>query len=253
MSFRSRFRRLSTPLSFGLMLACPTLHAQTAGEAGAGLAGCASLDALNAKQAALRSAGPVAAEAAPSQPELRKELLAMRDRDVDARNAAAASARENGGRPDNELVLQIFATDHENLIRYKEIIDGNGFPTVAQVGRDGVAAAFLLAQHADSDRALQAKVLKQAQPLAAKGEIAPQDLAQLTDRVRIGEGRPQVYGSQFRAVDGINHPQPIEDAAKVDARRAKAGLLPLRDYGCIMQQAYGFPVDLVPHSKIISR
>lgn len=253
MSFRIRFRRVSTPLAFVLTLACPALHAQTAADPGTGLAGCASIEALNAKQAALRSAGPVAPDPTPSKPELRTELLAMRDRDVDARNAAAASAREKGGRPDNELVLQIFATDHENLIRYKEIIDGSGFPTVAQVGRDGVAAAFLLAQHADSDRALQAKVLKQAQPLAAKGEIASQDLAQLTDRVRIGEGRPQVYGSQFRAVEGINHPQPIEDAAKVDSRRAKAGLLPLRDYGCIMQQAYGFPVDLVPHSKIISR
>lgn len=216
-----------------------------------GLDHCLPLPALDARQAALRSGGPLAPEAAPSKPALREELLKMRELDTQARAAASASARANGGRPEQDLVLQIFATDHENLIRFKEIIEQDGFPNVAAVGRDGVAAAFVLAQHADSDRDLQSLVLKQAQPLAARGEIAPQDLAQLTDRVRIGSGKPQVYGSQFRAVDGVNHPQPIEDAKKVDERRAKAGLIPLRDYGCIMQQAYGFPVDLTPHAQIV--
>jgi hypothetical protein len=49
----------------------------------------------------------------------------------------------------------------------------------------------------------------------------------------------------------VNHPQPIEDLGGVDARRAKIGLLPLRDYGCILQQVYGIPVDLKPHGLIV--
>jgi hypothetical protein len=247
--------RITTALlGAALALNAFSTHAQT-GPAPAsppgGLSDCASLPALDARQAALRSTGPLAPESAPSKPELRTELLAMRDSDQQARAAASESARANGGRPEQNLVLQIFATDHENLLRFREIIEQDGFPNAAQVGRDGVAAAFILAQHADSDRDLQTRVLKLAQPLAVKGEIAPQDLAQLTDRVRIGEGKPQVYGSQFYPLGGINHPQPIENAGSVDTRRSKAGLIPLRDYGCIMQQAYGFPVDLKPHEQIV--
>ncbi len=220
-----------------------------------GLSDCASVDSLNARQLALRTNGngPLASDPAPSDPALRTELLALRDRDLEARGAASASAQANGGRPDQQLVLAIFAADSENINRLKEIVEAGGFPGVAKVGRDGVAAAFILTQHADRDREFQARVLTQMQPPAAKGEVSPQDLAQLTDRVRIGEGRPQLYGSQFRAVGSVNHPQPIENAAQVDQRRGQAGLLSLRDYGCIMQQVYGFPVDLAPHAAIVTR
>ncbi|GAC1632112.1 MAG: hypothetical protein NVS9B10_26240 [Nevskia sp.] len=219
----------------------------------AGLGGCPSIEVLDARQKALRAATDTAAEPAPAKPALRTELIAMRDRDQNARLAASTSARANGGRPDQPLIVAIFDADQENLAHFHEIVDSDGFPDAAAVGRDGVNAAFLLAQHADSDREFQAHVLELMAPLAAKGDVAAQDFAQLTDRVRIGAGQPQLYGSQFRAVGGINHPQPIEDAANVDARRAQAGLLPLRDYGCIMQQAYGFPVDLTPNSQIVVR
>lgn len=246
------------PAVFAIVASLPAWSAPARSEASAavvapagGLQRCASIEVLNARQRALRSAGPLAADAAPSKPELRKELLMMRDRDLRARAAAAESARANNGRPEQDLVFAIFANDHENLVRLREIIDADGFPDLAQVGRDGVAAAFVLAQHADTDHELQARVLKLIQPLADRGEVAPQDLAQLTDRVRIATGQPQLYGSQFYPVGGVNQPQPIEMPAEVDQRRRKSGLIPLRDYGCIMQQAYGFPVDLTPHAQIV--
>lgn len=248
---------------FGLVLGLNATTAHAAGEATAaavkappaGLADCPSLESLDARQKALRAdlAKTAAAEAEPANPALRAELVKMRDRDQGARAAASASARANGGRPDQALVFDIFQADQENLSRFREIVEAGGFPDAKTVGREGVAAAFILAQHADSDREFQAKALALMTPLAANHEVAPQDLALLTDRVRIGAGQPQLYGSQFRVVDSVNHPQPIEDAAGVDARRGQAGLLPLRDYGCIMQQAYGFPVDLQPHAQIVTR
>ena len=243
---------LGAALTLGMMAPPAQAEVSTAATP-AGLTGCDTLEHLDARQKALRPAASPTSDAAPTKDALRRELLAMRDRDQAARLAASTSARANGGRPDQPLVIAIFDTDQENLARFREIVDHDGFPDVAAAGRDGVAAAFLLAQHADADREFQARMLALMEPLAAKGDVAPQDFAQLTDRVRIGAGQPQRYGSQFRAVGGVNHPQPIEDAAGVDLRRAKAGLLPLRDYGCIMQQAYGFPVDLTPHTQIVLR
>jgi hypothetical protein len=52
----------------------------------------------------------------------------------------------------------------------------------------------------------------------------------LDDRIRVFEGRPQRYGTQFDWDDaGRLTPLPIEDEAEVDARRARMGLDPLSE------------------------
>lgn len=218
----------------------------------AGLANCAPVEQLTMRQTELRDQGngPLAQQP-PSDGALHDELLKMKQSDQEVRAALAQSAQATNGHPDNQVMLQVFLTDSENMNRLKEIVDASGFPDAAKVGRDGVAAAWLIVQHADKDHAFQARMLERMKPLADRGELAPQDYAMLEDRVRIAQGHPQRYGSQFRALDGVNHPQPIEDLARVDARRAKIGLLPMRDYGCILQQVYGIPVDLKPHGMIV--
>jgi len=65
----------------------------------------------------------------------------------------------------------------------------------------------------------------------ADGEADPRHEAYLIDRVRMNEGREQVYGTQladFR--DGALVPWPIEDPHAGDRRRASVGLEPLREY-----------------------
>ncbi|MER6578550.1 DUF6624 domain-containing protein [Nonomuraea sp. NPDC001023] len=59
------------------------------------------------------------------------------------------------------------------------------------------------------------------------------------DRVRVGEGRPQVFGMQYHAPDGVLRPQPIEDRDRLDERRAEVGLGPHADYDSSMRQQYG--------------
>jgi hypothetical protein len=66
-------------------------------------------------------------------------------------------------------------------------------------GRDGAAAAdvaWLLAQHADRDRPLQKLILGQMAPLLDTGDIDPSNYGYLYDRVAVGDGRPQRYGTQ---------------------------------------------------------
>jgi hypothetical protein len=85
-------------------------------------------------------------------------------------------------------------------------------------------------QHADHDREFQRQCLQLLQAAVAAGDSRPIELAYLTDRVRVGEGRPQVYGTQLTLVDGELVPQPIEDEAHVDERRGAIGLEPLAEY-----------------------
>jgi len=54
--------------------------------------------------------------------------------------------------------------------------------------------------------------------------------AYLKDRVRVNAGGSQLYGTQFTAAAGTLRPHPIEYPARLDERRAQAGLEPHADY-----------------------
>jgi len=110
--------------------------------------------------------------------------------------------------------------------RLDEIIIQHGWPGKTLVGRDGANAAWLIAQHADLDRGFQKKCLEKMEAMPP-GEVEPRDIAYLTDRILIGEHKPQRFGTQM---DGQFKPQPIEDEANVDKRRAEMGLQPLAAY-----------------------
>jgi hypothetical protein len=72
-----------------------------------------------------------------------------------------------------------------------------------------------------------------------KGEIPAQQMAYLTDRVRVAEKQKQVYGTQFEDLE----PFPIEDEANVDKRRQQVGLPPLAEYRKSIEAMYGPSTD----------
>ncbi|MEV4755868.1 DUF6624 domain-containing protein [Micromonospora sp. NPDC049559] len=113
--------------------------------------------------------------------------------------------------------------DRANTGRLKEIIAGIGWPTVSKVGRAGASAAWLVAQHAPDDLDFMKyclELMKQAGP----GEVRPSEVALLEDRVRIAQGQPQRYGTQYCDLGNGYEPFPIEDPERVDERRAAVGL-----------------------------
>lgn len=172
----------------------------------------------------------------PSQPALRAELLKMSEEDQKTRNAAIA---DNGKHP--AISAEVYAVDGRNLSRIKQIDATQGFPTPAQVGKDGVNAAWLLVQHADRDPAFQAHVLDELRPRFRTGDVSAQDFSMLTDRVLAAQGKPQRYGSQFETVDGQMRPKPMEAPTEVDQRRAAIGLPSMADYACMMSMMYHMP------------
>ena len=72
--------------------------------------------------------------------------------------------------------------------------------------------AWLLVQHADRDRPFQKQCLELLREAVAKKEASGKDLADLTDRVLVGEGKNQIYGTQFITKDGKTTAQPMEDS-----------------------------------------
>ena len=65
---------------------------------------------------------------------------------------------------------------------------------------------------------------------APKGDVRPQHIAYLTDRVLVHEGKAQVYGTQAEGQGSDVKLMPITDEANVDKRRALVGLGPLAEY-----------------------
>jgi hypothetical protein len=112
--------------------------------------------------------------------------------------------------------------DHHNTQKMKRIIAQYGWPGESLVGPVGAQAAWLLVQHADHDREFQKQCHGLLELAVKNGEAQAGHLAYLTDRICVGDGVPQVYGTQLE--------YPIADPEHVDERRAEACLPPLEEY-----------------------
>jgi hypothetical protein len=158
----------------------------------------------------------------------------MKQRDQEAR--AAALSNENSA-----AIAVAVQIDAANLKRLKDIVTQDGFPTRSMVGDKGIDAAWLLTQHADSDPAFQAHVLKILAVRVRQHAFNPAEFAMLTDRVLIHQGKLQRYGTQFGNTGSGLKPGKMEDPAHVDQRRASVGLGTLAEYSCAVQAVYGTP------------
>ncbi len=128
--------------------------------------------------------------------------------------------------------------DARDTSRLKEIVQAHGWPGASLVGKQGAHDAWLLVQHADLDAAFQRRCLALMEKLPAN-EVSGKDLAYLTDRVLLAEGKPQRYGTQFeKDAAGKWVPKQLEDPGRADERRKAVGLEPLADYAKRMAATY---------------
>ncbi|WP_343747751.1 DUF6624 domain-containing protein [Fluviicola sp.] len=124
----------------------------------------------------------------------------------------------------------IGVADSINLIKIKHLIDTRGWLGADVVGRNGNSTIFLVIQHADQKT--QEQYLPVMRDAVAKGNALPANLALLEDRVALGQGKKQIYGSQIGmfAETGESYVLPLEDPDNVEKRRAAVGLNKLADY-----------------------
>ena len=120
--------------------------------------------------------------------------------------------------------------DSINLIKVKSILDKYGWLGADVVGGQGNSTLFLVIQH--SDQATQEKYLPMMREAVKNGKAQGSSLALLEDRVALGQGKRQIYGSQIGrdSETQIYYVSPLEDPENVDKRRAEDGLGPLSDY-----------------------
>jgi hypothetical protein len=162
--------------------------------------------------------------------ELRRELLTRRDEDQRVRQLISPPQGQHMVRLPDEVAAQWQRVDAGNTRWLGELLTMRGWPGRTLVGAEGAQAAWLLAQHADQDPALQRVFLDALRSAVAEGEASPAHLAYLEDRVRVHAGQPQLYGTQFTVTGGEPGPFPIEDPQRLDERRAEAGLEPFAAY-----------------------
>lgn len=121
--------------------------------------------------------------------------------------------------------------DTENLAWLKADLKANGWYKISKYGAQADNMAWLMVQHADSDRAFQREMLEILDELSAKNESSRKNYAYLYDRVAGAEKRPQRYATQGTCLPGKAwEPLPIEDPENIDKVRASVGLGPLAEY-----------------------
>jgi len=130
---------------------------------------------------------------------------------------------------DREMRLQYSETgkldeqlDKSNTEKLKEIVSQIGWPTISKVGVDASYEAWLLIQHSpDIDFQKQClELMKQEKD----GEIDKENIAYLEDRIRVREGKKQIYGTQYIRENGKRVLLPIEDPQKADHLRREMGI-----------------------------
>ncbi|GAB5523312.1 MAG: hypothetical protein Roseis2KO_11840 [Roseivirga sp.] len=130
--------------------------------------------------------------------------------------------RLNGGIDDE--------VDRQNLKTVISIIKKCGMPTIASTSEKSMSAIWLVLQHSPHEfRKAYFPLLKEA---AARGDFKASQMALMEDRLLMGEGEPQIYGSQLRGSgpNGEFELWELKEPEYVDQRRAEVGLGPLSDY-----------------------
>jgi len=163
---------------------------------------------------------------------LQAKLLAIFDDDQVTRQQFISAQKEFGyqSKQVDSLGKIMSYKDSINLIKVTEILDKNGWVGTDKIGGQANQTLFLVIQH--SDLKTQQKYLPMMREAVKNKNANGSALALLEDRVGLGEGKRQVYGSQIGRDNETqkHYVLPLDDPDNVDKRRAEVGLGPLADY-----------------------
>lgn len=147
---------------------------------------------------------------------IRTELEQMREADQ--------AVRRNFNYLDSEQVEKMRTVDAVNQKRLKEIITLIGWPSKELVGENASSGAFLVAQHAGEDLGFMKEVFSHIEADYRKQKASPSQYALMYDRIKMLEGKPQRFGTQFNKNSSGCRAWKMEEPEKVDEYRAQMGL-----------------------------
>jgi hypothetical protein len=176
--------------------------------------------------------------------EIRDKLLEMGKSDQGVRAKVTPTISSFGLQSDQfkALAQEMDAIDQENYLELKRIVAQYGWPGMDRVGKDASNVAFLILQHSTLQQ--QKELLPRFRTAVANGQGRAADLAMLEDRIRVREGKKQIYGGSVSSgPDGHPRVDPIEDPANIDARRKSVGLPPIDEYLKRLEAEIGTAID----------
>jgi hypothetical protein len=163
---------------------------------------------------------------------LQAKLLAIYDNDQPIRQQFLSAQQEFGhqSKQVDSLGKLMLYKDSVNLVKVTEILDQYGWVGANKVGGQANQTLFLVIQH--SDLQTQQKYLPIMREAVKNNNASGSALALLEDRVALGEGKKQIYGSQigYDMETDKNYVLPLDDPGNVDKRRTEVGLDLLGDY-----------------------
>lgn len=166
--------------------------------------------------------------------EIAEKIIELQNADLALRDKLIQSGQLSDGY--NEEMKELH---NRNAIILNEIIDQIGYPAIAKVGKAASEAAWLVIQHAIGQPGFMKKCVKLLEAVVSENKAHAKNLAYLTDRVAVLEGKPQLYGTQFDwDKNGELSPELFDDLIKVNQRRRSIGLNSLEEQtGVIRRQA----------------
>jgi len=152
----------------------------------------------------------------------------------------------------NEEMADLHVKNAEVL---SALIDEIGYPTVDKVGKEASEAAWLVIQHSIGSPDFMRKGLRLLEIAVEEGKANPKNLAYLSDRIAVFEGKVQRYGTQFDwDENGEMSPNLYDDLVQVDERRLAIGLNSLEEQILIMrrrvkEEKEAPPIDYLKRKK----
>lgn len=139
--------------------------------------------------------------------------------------------------------------DQRNTRMLKKIVVRYGWPTISLVGEDGAQAAWLITQHTP-DLSFQKKCLRLLREAVKSGQANKSQLAFLIDKIRVREGKKQIFGTQFKFDADRKRlvPWSIENRKSINCRRKRYGLESFETYQKKMEQG-----DLRRYQKLVHK
>lgn len=164
--------------------------------------------------------------------DIAEEIIELKNVDLKLRARLIQNAQLSEGY--NE---EMEALHNSNAKMLNEIIDRIGYPTSDKVGKEASEAAWLVVQHSIGQPSFMKKCVKLLEMAVKQDKANPINLAYLSDRIAVFEGKPQLYGTQFDwDENGEMSPKPFDNMTKVNDRRSSVSLSTLEEQTQIMRE-----------------
>jgi Ca-activated chloride channel family protein len=144
-------------------------------------------------------------------------------------------ARDQTKKSDQEKLHKLYEKDTAKLC---QILKTVGWPTSDMVGPAGVTAAFHILKNSTAYD-LQRDLLPVIIAVMKKDPKQKPEFAGLFDRLRVSAGMRQLFGTQAVSIGGFIVLYPVEDEAKIDARREEFGMVSMRQNIQNLERTYG--------------